>query len=103
MYIFEYAKEHGFKPERPAFQYVQTDTIHVKQMISLDQVSETTGVKIEELQFLNPSYKLDIIPKVDGKTYTLRLPREAVGIFTTNEDKIYNTVDFNPCCNFSVG
>lgn len=89
MYIFEYAKEHGFKPERPAFQYVQTDTIHVKQMISLDQVSETTGVKIEELQFLNPSYKLDIIPKVDGKTYTLRLPREAVGIFTTNEDKIY--------------
>ena len=89
MYIFEYAKEHGFKPERPAFQHVETDTVHVKQMISLDQVSEATGVKIEELQFLNPSYKLDIIPKVEGKTYALRLPREAVGSFVTNEDKIY--------------
>ncbi|WP_111683211.1 LysM peptidoglycan-binding domain-containing protein [Winogradskyella tangerina] len=89
MYIFEYAEEHGFKPERPPFQHIQTDTVHVKQMITLDQVSETTGVNIEELQFLNPSYKLDIIPKVEGKTYALRLPREAVGIFTSNEDKIY--------------
>ena len=89
MYIFEFAEEHGFKPERPAFQHIQTDTIHVKQMITLDQVAETTGVNIEELQFLNPAYKLDIIPKVKGKTYVLRLPREAVGIFTANEEKIY--------------
>ena len=89
MYIFEYAEEHGFKPERPPFQLIQTDTVHVKQMITLDQVAETTGVNIEELQFLNPSYKLDIIPKIEGKTYALRLPREAVGIFTSNEDKIY--------------
>ncbi len=89
MYIFEYAEEHGFKPERPPFQLIQTDTVHVKQMITLDQVSETTGVKIEELQFLNPSYKLDIIPKIEGKTYVLRLPREAIGVFTSNEEKIY--------------
>jgi membrane-bound lytic murein transglycosylase D len=89
MYIFEFAEEHGFQPERPIFQHIQTDTIHVKQMISLDQIAETTGVLIEELQFLNPAYKLDIIPKVEGKTYVLRLPREAVGIFTANEDQIY--------------
>jgi len=89
MYIFEYAEEHGFRPERPEFQLIQTDTVHVKQMISLDHVSEATGIKIEELQFLNPAYKLDIIPKVAGKTYALRLPREAVGTFVTNEDRIY--------------
>ncbi|MDP5081153.1 MAG: transglycosylase SLT domain-containing protein, partial [Winogradskyella sp.] len=89
MYIFEFAEEHGFKPERPVFQHIETDTIHIKQMITLDQVAETTGVFIEELQFLNPSYKLDIIPKVKGGNYVLRLPREAVGIFTANEDKIY--------------
>ncbi|NNE32347.1 MAG: LysM peptidoglycan-binding domain-containing protein [Winogradskyella sp.] len=89
MYIFEFAKEHGFKPERPDFQYIQTDTVHVKQMITLDQVAETTGVKIEALQFLNPSYKLDIIPKIEGKTYVLRLPREAIGVFTANEPQIY--------------
>ncbi|WP_179337503.1 LysM peptidoglycan-binding domain-containing protein [Winogradskyella ludwigii] len=89
MYIFEYAEEHGFKAERPDFQLVQTDTVHVKQMIALKHVSEATGIKIEELQFLNPSYKLDIIPKVEGKVYSLRLPREAIGTFVTNEDQIY--------------
>lgn len=93
MYIFEYAKEHGFKPERPQFQLIQTDTVHVKQMISLNHVSEATGISLEELQFLNPSYKLDIIPKVEGKTYALRLPRKAVGTFVTNEDRIYAFAD----------
>jgi membrane-bound lytic murein transglycosylase D len=66
-------------------------------MISLDHVSETTGVDMEELQFLNPAYRLDIIPKIEGKTYFLRLPREAVGIFTANEEQIYAyaTAEFN--------
>jgi len=89
MYIFEFAEEHGFKPERPPFQHIETDTVHVKQMISLDHISEVTGVNIEELQFLNPSYKLEIIPKIEGKTYYLRLPRRSVGVFTNNEEKIY--------------
>lgn len=89
MYIFEFAEEHGFKPKRPKYQYVETDTIHVKQMITLDQVAEVTDINIEELQYLNPSYKLDIIPFIKDENYTLRLPRYAVGSFVTNEDKIY--------------
>ncbi|MDX1279200.1 LysM peptidoglycan-binding domain-containing protein [Oceanihabitans sediminis] len=89
MYIFEFAEEHGFKPLKPEFQYIETDTIHVKQMITLDQVSESVGVEVETLQFLNPSYKLDIIPYIEGKNYTLRLPRHAVGKFVTNEKAIY--------------
>ncbi|WP_323787453.1 LysM peptidoglycan-binding domain-containing protein [Psychroserpens sp.] len=89
MYIFEFAEEHGFKKQRPNFHYVETDTIHVKKMITLDQVSELLKVPIEELQFLNPSYKLDVIPFIKGEDYTLRLPREAVGKFVTNENQIY--------------
>jgi len=89
MYIFEYAKEHGFVQHKPQFNYVETDTIHVKQMITLDQVSEFTGVKMEVLQFLNPAYKLDIIPYIKGKNYTLRLPRDVVGAFVNNEKEMY--------------
>jgi len=89
LYIFEYAEEHGIIPEKPSFQYIETDTVHVKQTITLDQVAETTGVKIEALQFLNPAYKLDIIPKLENKTYALRLPIEALGVFVANEAKIY--------------
>ncbi|MBT8302897.1 MAG: LysM peptidoglycan-binding domain-containing protein [Bacteroidia bacterium] len=89
MYIFEFAEEHGFEKARPRFTYIETDTVRVKQMISLDHVSELTGVKIEELQFLNPSYKLDIIPVIKGEDYSLRLPREQIGKFVNNETKIY--------------
>jgi membrane-bound lytic murein transglycosylase D len=89
MYIFEYAKEHGFKKYKPELAYFETDTVRVKQMITLDQVSEVTGTPIEELQFLNPSYKLDIIPFIKDENYSLRLPRDVVGKFVNNEDSIY--------------
>ena len=89
MYIFEYADEHGFNKQKPMFNYVETDTIRVKQMITLDQVSEVTGVNIEALQFLNPSYKLDIIPYIEDENYVLRLPKEAIGVFVSNEETIY--------------
>lgn len=89
MYIFEYAEEHGFVQHKPEFHLIETDTIHVKQMITLDQVSEYTGVEIETLQFLNPAYKLDVIPYIEGKNYTLRLPRIIIGAFVNNEDQLY--------------
>ncbi|MDY8138654.1 lytic transglycosylase domain-containing protein [Aquimarina sp. 2201CG5-10] len=89
MYIFEYADKHGFKPRKPEVVYFETDTIKVKQMITLDQVSEYIDVDIEELQFLNPSYKLDIIPYIKDENYVLRLPVDKIGTFVTNESQIY--------------
>ncbi|GAA4109618.1 LysM peptidoglycan-binding domain-containing protein [Aquimarina addita] len=89
MYIFEYAEEHGFKPAKPEFAYFETDTIKVKQMISLDQVSEYMGIQKEELQFLNPSYKLDIIPFIKDENYVLRLPLDKIGAFVENESQLY--------------
>jgi membrane-bound lytic murein transglycosylase D len=32
---------------------------------------------------------LDIIPKIEGKQYTLELPVEAIGVFVSNEEAIY--------------
>ncbi|VAV85849.1 Membrane-bound lytic murein transglycosylase D, partial [hydrothermal vent metagenome] len=89
MYIFEYADAHGFQPQRPEITYIETDTVRVKHMITLDQVAELTGVPIEKLQFLNPSYKLDIIPFIKDEDYVLRLPREYIGTFVNNEENIY--------------
>jgi len=89
MYIFEYAEEHGLKSDLPEITYIETDTIRVKQLITLDQVSELVDVPIEELQFLNPSYKLDIIPYIKNEDYVLRLPIDKVGVFVNNEEKIY--------------
>ncbi len=89
MYIFEYAKEHGFTKESPKIHYVTTDTIRVKHQITLDQVAKLTNVEKEQLEFLNPSYKLGIIPVVKDENYMLRLPIKAIGTFVNNEDEIY--------------
>lgn len=89
MYVFEYAEEHGFQPKRSVYPYFNTDTIRVKNTISFDQISELTGINVEEIQFFNPAYKLDIIPYIKGKNYTLRLPKEMMGKFVNNEDSIY--------------
>ncbi|MDR5591374.1 lytic transglycosylase domain-containing protein [Christiangramia sp. SM2212] len=90
LYLFEYADEHKFQPSNPDVVYFETDTIHVKQLLSFDQITKVTGVEKEMLQFLNPSYKLDIIPFVEDERYSLRLPKPATGKFVSNENAIYD-------------
>jgi membrane-bound lytic murein transglycosylase D len=45
---------------------------------------------MEELQFLNPIFKSNIIPAYNGKSYSLRLPRDLALKFAANEQAIYN-------------
>nr|WP_156877224.1 lytic transglycosylase domain-containing protein [Salinimicrobium terrae] len=89
MYIFEYAEEHGFQPPHPRTTYFETDTIHPKKMLTFEEISQVTGVEKEMLQFLNPSYKLDVIPFLKDERYSLRLPRNRTGLFVNNEEAIY--------------
>ncbi|MDL5510238.1 LysM peptidoglycan-binding domain-containing protein [Arenibacter sp. M-2] len=89
MYIFEYAEEHGFTRQVTDRPYFETDTIHVKSTITFNQISELVDVSEEELLFLNPAYKLKVIPYVKGKNYALRLPVDALGKFVANEKAIY--------------
>jgi membrane-bound lytic murein transglycosylase D len=93
MYLFKYAKEHGLAPENPPIYHFATDTIHIKRTVSLDQISETSGIEMEMLQFLNPEYKLDIIPFVKGKNYSLTLPRNATVKFLSKEKELYALAD----------
>ncbi|WP_394748010.1 lytic transglycosylase domain-containing protein [Spongiimicrobium salis] len=89
MYLFEYAEEHGLKGKKVDRPYFETDTIHVKSLITFDQISELVGISVAELEVLNPSYKLNIIPVVEGKNYALRLPVHQMGKFVANETAIY--------------
>ena len=89
LYILEYADEHGIKAKESALTHFQTDSVQVKRQLTFEQINETLNVDIELLQFLNPQYKLDIIPYIKGKNYTLALPVEAIGNFVNNEEMIY--------------
>src|SRR5699024_9972413 len=63
--------------------------VQVKEPLKFEQISEATGIPIDLLKFLNPAYKLDIVPYVENRKYTLRLPFSEVGLFVANEDIIY--------------
>ena len=41
------------------------------------------------LAFLNPSYKLDVVPFVEGRDFKLVLPRASVLGFIQNEQSLY--------------
>jgi membrane-bound lytic murein transglycosylase D len=89
MYIFEHADSHNIKPLAPLTYHFATDTVQVKRLLTFEQLNETLNVSIEMLQFLNPEYKLDIVPFVKGKNYAVRLPKKYLNIFVKNESEIY--------------
>ena len=93
MYVFEYHKEHSIAPQKATVKRIETDTIHLKRKMSFEQISDLVDVSIDEIRFMNPSYKLDIIPYSSEKPNYVRLPIDRVGLFVSNEDKIYAYVD----------
>jgi membrane-bound lytic murein transglycosylase D len=94
MYIFEYHKEHGIKPDRAIANHFATDTIMIKNTMTFKQISQLLDVPVAELQFLNPSYKREVVPFITGEDHYLRLPIDKVAVFTSNEDKIYAYVQY---------
>ncbi len=96
MYIYQYAKEHGYRPGAACFKRIETDTLVVKEKLSLERLAQFLDEDLETLQFLNPSYKLDIVPVVPGKTSIIRLPREAANTFVLKEEEVYAFVNPRP-------
>ncbi len=88
-YLLEYADEHGIKPSKSYLKRFETDTIIVKRQITFEQINKILKTDDKLLEFLNPQYKLNIIPFVKGKNYTLRLPKNLLGKFVSNEEQIY--------------
>jgi membrane-bound lytic murein transglycosylase D len=95
MYIYEFHKEHGIVPQKAVYNTLATDTIQVKRKMSFKQISEVLDIPVAEIQFLNPSYKRDFIPHIEGKPHFLRLPSDKIALLTSNEDKFYAFLDFD--------
>ncbi|MES2240768.1 MAG: LysM peptidoglycan-binding domain-containing protein [Bacteroidota bacterium] len=89
MYLYEYHNEHGIKPNKASIPHFTTDTIMIKKQMSFKQVSDLLDVPVSQLQLLNPSYKLNVIPRYADQSHYLRLPKDKIGVFASNEDKIY--------------
>ncbi len=94
MYIYEYHKEHGIKPDRAIIKHFATDTIQIKRQMSFKQISDLLDIPVSQLQVLNPSYKVNVVPVYENQSHFLRLPKEKIAVFTSNEDKIYAYTQF---------
>ena len=102
MYIYEFRKEHGLQPQKAAVTYFETDTIQIKKQLSFKQISELLDIPLHQLEFLNPIYKLKISPYEQDKAHFLRLPKNKIGLFVSNEDKIYAYVDYLEALNEKI-
>ncbi|WP_163401280.1 LysM peptidoglycan-binding domain-containing protein [Flavobacterium fluviatile] len=89
MYLFEYHKEHGINPERAVVKNFETDTIRIKEKMSFKQIADLLDMPQSQIELLNPSYKLKVVPFYQNEQHFLRLPKDKVAIFVANEDKIY--------------
>lgn len=94
MYIFEYHKEHGIVPNKAIANHFATDTIAVKRHITFKQISDLFNISEAEIKFFNPSYKRDEIPYITGSINFLKLPKDKIAAFASNEDKVYAYVDY---------
>ncbi|HNS45948.1 MAG TPA: LysM peptidoglycan-binding domain-containing protein [Bacteroidales bacterium] len=88
-YIMNYNQEHNLYPTHPGILYNGIDTVVVNNLLSFSQLNEMLGIPMEDLVFLNPAYKLGVLPSVPGEPYVLRLPKEYIGPFIANEQDLY--------------
>ncbi len=100
IYMFEYADEHKYKPEKIHF-YEDIDTVMVRKNLHFAQLDSVLGIDVAETRELNPQYKLDIIP-AKTKQYPLCIRQKYISQFIMYEDSIYNFKDsvfFSPKTN----
>ena len=88
-YVMNYYREHNIKPLEPGYLYTDTERVPVKNALTFDQLQETIGVPVEDLRFLNPQYKVGLIPSPASDPNMLRLPRKYVQPFFQKEQEIY--------------
>ncbi|MEN2402601.1 LysM peptidoglycan-binding domain-containing protein [Flavobacterium sp. MC2016-06] len=89
MYLFEYHKEHGINPERAIVKNFETDTVCIKNQMSFKQIADLLDMPQSQIQLLNPSYKLNVVPYYQGEQHFLRLPKDKIATFVSNENQIY--------------
>lgn len=88
-YVMNHYKDHNIESVKSKFIHIDVDTVKVNKAVSFKRIEEVTKIPIETLQYLNPSYKLDYIPKMKEPA-TLILPIGKIRAFVKNEKAIYD-------------
>jgi len=87
LYALTYYKEYGLVPEKVNMP-AHTDTFEIHRNLHFQQISDMTGITMEELRNINPQYTHDIIPGNEG-SYILKLPYNYTNAFIDCQDTLY--------------
>ncbi|MDZ4710456.1 MAG: transglycosylase SLT domain-containing protein [Saprospiraceae bacterium] len=88
-YLMKYYSEYYLTPAMPRLDFQITRSVKIYNEISFTKISDLTGMSLEDIRFLNTSFRNDRIPE-NKKGYTLMLPARTMPhleFFLNNLDK----------------
>lgn len=89
VYVMHYAKDYHLYPAEPKRELYSVDTVMVSAKVSLQHISNVVGIPQNELQMLNPSLRVGVVPNT-ANGFALNLPVNYFGIFESRKDIILN-------------
>lgn len=89
-YVMNYAAEHNLYETVAKKSFFQVDTVNIKAQLSFKQVAGMLDMTEEEIEYLNPTYRRNVIPFDPDHVYSLCLPLNKIGTFVSNEKAIYD-------------
>jgi membrane-bound lytic murein transglycosylase D len=87
-YVMNYASEYNIYPKKPLITFFETDTVGVSKRVDFKALAQVIDMPVEDIAFLNGTYKLKEIPENGQKHYLIQ-PVSKVGLYMANEDVVY--------------
>lgn len=88
-YVMAFSREHNIYPEMPKILYDETDTVAIHQPVTISLLSEKLKLTVEDLEFLNPTFRKGFIPATPSNPFFIRLPKKSIADFINNEPSLY--------------
>lgn len=87
-YVMNHATEYNLYPKTPMKSFFEVDSVHVSSRVDFNVLSRLIDMPLDDIRFLNGTYKLNEIPDNGNKHY-LVLPLNMLGLFLSNEEIVY--------------
>ena len=89
-YVMAYSREHNIYPVMPKILYDETDTVAIHQPVTFGLLAEKLKLSVEDLEFLNPTFRKGFIPATPATPFYVRLPKRSIADFINNEISLYS-------------
>ena len=84
-YLFEYGEEHQIYPNNKHISLHDTDTIQITKKLTFSEIKSRINIDENLLKFLNPQYRLGVIPMKHSENHILTLPKSFIDQFVLSE------------------